>query len=57
MDTMKPTSILKKYFGLKDDQDNMGFINEIRQLKESSMEDFNELVELAAAELGVTPEF
>jgi len=38
-------------------QDNMGFINEIRQLKESSMEDFNELVELAAAELGVTPEF
>jgi hypothetical protein len=54
---MKPTSILKKYFGLKDDQDNMGFINEIRQLKESSMEDFNELVELAAAELGVTPEF
>ncbi len=54
---MKPTAILKKYFGLKDEQDNMGFIAELRELKESDMDAFKDLVKLAAAELGVTPDF
>lgn len=54
---MKPTAILKKYFGLTDGQDNMGFIAELRELKDSNYEAYKWLVNEAAAELGVTPDF
>ena len=61
MDTMKPTPILKKYFGLKEGQDNMGFIAELRELRGTDIskpsDAYIELTKLAAAELGVTPEF
>jgi hypothetical protein len=57
VDTMKPTAILKKYFGLTDGQDNMGFIAELRELKDSNYEAYKWLVNEAAAELGVTPDF
>jgi hypothetical protein len=56
MAAMKPAAILKKYFGLKEDQDNMGFMQELRALKEDQ-EDYKEMVILAAEELGVEPDF
>lgn len=60
MDTVKPTSILKKYFGLKEGQDNMGFITEMKALKgeeDTPSNSYRECVELAADELGVTPDW
>jgi hypothetical protein len=49
-----PTSILKKYFGLKEGQDNMAFIQEVKALKDEPAK-YRDLVEKAAAELGVIP--
>lgn len=47
---MKPIAILKKYFGLKDGQTAIEFLHEVKEL---SADERNELVELAAVELGV----
>lgn len=65
-DTMKPTSILKKYFGLGEGQDNAAFITEMKALwgvdangkkLDTPSDEYIELVKLAAEELGVTPDF
>lgn len=57
--TMKPAMILKTYFGSMEGQDNAGFIQEMRDLKEfgQDQEHFKELVILAAEELEITPDF
>lgn len=45
-----PAMILKEYFGLKPDQNVMGFANELKTLSE---EEKNELTVEAAKQLGV----
>lgn len=47
---MKPIAILKKFFGLKDGQTIADFLHEVKEL---SGDERNELVDLAAIELGV----
>lgn len=52
MTTMKPTAILKKYFGVKSEATLSDFVEEVKVLKQDE-ESYQETVNLAAAELGV----
>lgn len=56
-DKKKPIGILKEYFGLKDGETVKDFADECKQLKQSGEENYRELVDLAAEELGVEPDY
>lgn len=47
---MKSIAILKEFFGLKEGQTNMGFLQEIKEL---SMDERHELANQAAEQMGV----
>lgn len=51
--SMKPVSVLKKFFGLKTGQKLTDFAAEVRELKSADENGYNEMIDLAAIELGV----
>lgn len=57
MAAFKPTVVLKKYFGLLDGQTAPAFVKDANDLKASDPAGYNEMVNLAASEIGceITP--